>query len=529
MRISRLSAALLAWLCTALFVMGFSSGFAGTIQISMPSRRKIFLVVRNAKEQPEQDDISQPRMAFGGIPGPASSSNSGPAKKNYSVTSWKPGNTLRTASTAGSNNSYLWEMPSSSSSAKKTNETFPSFESTSESSSAMDDLFKDAEEEEEDSEDDFSLIPTKIPTENSPTWELGNSFDHFLNQCAIQSFLFLLKTCRDPQTLLWLEHFTAPAITASRNRLAVQERQAIRMGGSANSKLLSYHGLAAMNTTAFPTWDSYFRQLLDLPTERHIIDSWQAHIPSYELEIQPVSLCTRLMSVREQIAREFTKDLSVLANMGGQTLQTYWRGIRDMGDEPRQSQQEGRTSGTATLLFLEFAPEFDGDVAPSPLRKGNFDLLVLLATQESIHRLLMMTGDDAAVHKDDPVGDECPLNIMSRSNRNFLSNFYLQRLVSHFTGRQRYGRADQFLQELLLSTPSVMVSDYDDNNDDSDDTSCLVDPTRIAEQILEMRQVVAREWQAQAASVPELHVDLKRLQLDRLMESYDNYDDEAYQ
>jgi len=457
-------------------------------------------------------------MFFGGIPGPASSNNnnnSGLPKKSYSVTSWKPGNTLRTATTAGSNNAYLWNMPSSGSAAAaaKEDETKKSPENTPKtaSNSARDNVFRDKEEEEEDDDDDdpdddYSLIPTKIPTTESPTWELGNHFDQFLNQCAIQSFLFLLKTCRDPQTVLWLEAFTQPAITHSRNRLAQQERQTLHLGGSANSKLLSYHGLAAMNTTAFASWDAYFRQLLDQPVEHQTVESWQAHIPAYDLEINPASLCTRLLSVREQVAREFARDLSVLAS------------------SPKE--QEGRiiTGSGATLLFLE--PFEDGESAPSPLRKGNFDLLVLLVTQESIHRVLMManTGTTPAniVTVDNEEDDECPVTILSRSNRNFLSNFYLQRLVSHFTGRQPYGRADQFLQELLASAPSstmIVDSNNDDDNNDDDDP-CRVDPTQIAQHILDMRHVVAREWKAEAERVPESHTDLKRLQLDRLLESY---------
>ena len=274
-----------------------------------------------------------------------------------------------------------------------------------------------------------------------------------------------MKTCRDPQTVLWMEEFTKPAISATRNRLAVQERQTLQMGGTANSKLLSYHGLAAMNTTAFPVWDSYFRQLLQQPVEQHIIESFQSHFPSYELEINPPSLCGRLLSVREQIAREFARDLGVLETLGGQTLEQYWRGLRgDRRPAPEDADDNhGRTGGTATLLFLELAPEADSDLHPSPLRKGNFDLLVLLATQESIHRVLMMKDSDKQNAKeseeyDDDDDEECPISVMSRSNRQFLSNFYLQRLVSHFTGRQWYGRADEFLQELLRSTPSMVAA-----------------------------------------------------------------------
>lgn len=227
-----------------------------------------------------------------------------------------------------------------------------------------------------------------------------------------------------------------------------------------------------------------------------------------------------MISVREQIAREFAKDLAVLSTMGGQTLRTYWQGIRD-GDTAGVKDPL-RAGYAGSLLFLEADPNDDSDYMPSPLRKGNFDLLVLLATQESIHRVLnSATGSEYQAIRDDSSESE----LMSRSNRQFLSNFYLNRLVSHFTGGQRYGRADQFLQELLLSTPSMVIA-AEDNAPKGDATASLVDPTRIAEHILESRQHVAIEWARHAASVPESHMEIKRLQLDLLLKSYDRNDND---
>lgn len=368
--------------------------------------------------------------------------------------------------------------------------------------------------EEDDHDDDFLLIPTKIPTKDSPSWGLGNCFDQFLNQCTIQSFMFLLKTCRDPQTILWIESFTQPAIDAFTTPTR-PDNSSVPSGGSGNSKLLSYHGLAAINTTTFPTWDSYFRTLLEQPQELYLVESWQTHIPSYEMEINPASLCTRLISVREQIAREFVKDLSVLSTMGGQALQTYWRRTRDdMGTD--EIVDPLRSGGAGSFLFLEAHPNDDSDYAPSPLRKGNFDLLTLLATQESIHRVLNNDGEDE--NSQDRENEN-----MSRSNRQYLSNFYLNRLVSVFTGRQRYGQADQFLQDLLLSAPSLVSSMDEDVQ--KRDTALLVDPTRIVEEILSARQQVAIEWARHASNVPDLHIDIKRLQLNLLMKSYDRSED----
>lgn len=358
----------------------------------------------------------------------------------------------------------------------------------------------------DDLDDDYGVfIATKIPTQDSPFWAMGNCFDQFLNQCTIQSLMYLLKTCRDPQTVLWIEKFTRPQIILATNFMVPEA--AMPLGGSDNCKLLTYHGLAAMNTTAFPTWDSYFARLLEQPKEFYIIESSQTHIPSYEMDINPASICTRMISVREQIAREFAKDLPILSNIGEQTMQSYWQGIRDMAAEGRPDPLRSAYAGS--LLFLEL--DQDGDYIPSPLRKGNFDLLLLLATQESIHRALNIVNDEPNL----------PVHSMTKPNRQFLSNYYLNRLVSHFTGRQRYGRADEFLQELLRSTPtlSTRLDDEEQNGDSAE--FMLVDPCRIAEQLLEIRHHVAIEWAQRAAAVPDFHMEIKRLQLNLLLQSYE--------
>jgi hypothetical protein len=391
--------------------------------------------------------------------------------------------------------------------ATRENEDFDPTESTENNVAAA-----NSEEEDDDELDvDVVVISTKIPTTDSLSWAIGNSFDDFLNQCTVQSFMFLLKTCRDPQTVLWIERFTRPIIGAPPP--APSGRANLPMGGTSNSKLLSYHGLAAMNTTAFPTWESYFSQLMEQPKEFYLIESNQAHIPSYEMDINPASLCARMISVREQIAREFTKDLTIISSMGGQTLQAYWQGIRQAsgdknGEDPLRSGFAGR------FLFLD--ADHDDDYQPSPLRKGNFDLLMLLTTQESIHRVLNRVTTTAANDG------------LTTANRRFLSTFYLNRLVSHFTGRQRYGRADQFLQELLLSNPSMTMStgNLDDSATTDVASTMLVDPTRIAEQILDVRRDVAAEWAQRASTVPELHVEIKRQQLNLLMKSYSRNDDD---
>jgi hypothetical protein len=216
---------------------------------------------------------------------------------------------------------------------------------------------------------DTSGVPSGSLT--SP-WVLPNSFELFLTQCSIQSFVFLLKSLHDPHTVMWVESFTQPSI---RQKARPGDSQASQTGGSAKSKLLTYHGLAAFNTTVFPTWDSYFSKLLEQPMEMYIIESHSGLAPEYELEIKPASLCARIVSVREQIAREFVRDLGVIAAMGGHTLESHWESLK----ENREIQREN-------LFFLEMSLNVgDMDYAPSPLRKGNFDLLVLLTTQVRNH------------------------------------------------------------------------------------------------------------------------------------------------
>ncbi|GAX11002.1 hypothetical protein FisN_2Lh531 [Fistulifera solaris] len=304
----------------------------------------------------------------------------------------------------------------------------------------------------------------------------------FLNQCTIQSFLFLVKSLRDPQTVMWLEEFTQPdtRVTVIPEPSFPQENNP----GSFCSKLLVYHGLAALNTTRFPTWDSYFVQLLEQPVQSYVVESDLPHVPNYHLDMEPARLCSRIISVREQIAREFVKDLDAISSMGWRMLKSYWEEVRSpaaMGVDDRAA-KVARERRQQNFLFLEINPNEESDYQPSPLRKGNFDLLCNLVTQESIHRIL----------------NNQPGNL-------FLRRFYVDR-IHYFVGNQQYGRADSFLKELLLHVPTF--------EDASEGTVALTDPTSLAETILKIRDDVVREWKSLAVAVPDKHMMIRRLQLD---------------
>merc|ERR1711957_534866 len=94
--------------------------------------------------------------------------------------------------------------------------------------------------------------------------------------------------------------------------------------------------------------------------------------------------------------------------MGGQTFDWYWEKLRQSRDNDKEDDNETNDNenryNTQTplitdpsslrgsrdnLLFLEINVDDPNlDHKPSPLRRGNFDLLVLLATEEAIHRVL---------------------------------------------------------------------------------------------------------------------------------------------
>lgn len=378
-------------------------------------------------------------------------------------------------------------------------------------------------------------------------WKLSNNFHQFLNQCSIQSFMIVASSLRDPQTTRWINNFTAPVFdesednirltgtTEATNELTSDDNVANPNGESL--KLLKYHGLGVMNTTTFPTWESYFSTLLDQPAETLLVTPWNDMSKEYEVDINPASLCTRIISVRDQIAEEFANDLGVVANMGYHTMDSYWDymenednkdsdsdndsddapetlSISELGkaqenpinpDEGAAAVSYGNFGDTTPrilpphdLVFLNYALDTIDGFTPSPLRRGNFDLVVLLATQESIHRILNNDQqEDLGIDRD--------------MFQKYLLDFYAARIDSHFSGIQRYSRADDFLEELLFSSPRMSTGDG---------VSGLVNPVRLTEIVLDERRHVALEWQAMSKDVPNDHISIKRLQLDKLMQSY---------
>lgn len=245
----------------------------------------------------------------------------------------------------------------------------------------------------------------------------------------------------------------------------------------------------------------------------------------YNIDIDPVSLVSRIVSVREQITAECQRDFETLIFANDQILASYFETQehsreenKESGDEdldqddgdmesltiPYSDAQQPRDHAKGAfdrynaMLLLSNSMDFNQH-SSSPLRKGTFDLMLLLSTQESVHRVLKDYAQ---------AGDEREVSFA------WLRDFYLERVQDYFDGHQLYGRADDFLEELLLTPP--MLKNLDDEGHRKEVVG-LVDPLRMAEDIIRRRSEVGREWQETIANVQHEHMELRKELLARQM------------
>jgi len=85
-------------------------------------------------------------------------------------------------------------------------------------------------------------------------------------------------------------------------------------------------------------------------------------------------------------------------------------------------------------------------------------LLLLLATQESIHRVLKSYKDDDEVRQE---------------TYEFLLDFYKDHVKDHFDGHQTYARSEDFLDEMLTSSRTLIET--------KNEILAWVNPARVAE------------------------------------------------
>lgn len=317
---------------------------------------------------------------------------------------------------------------------------------------------------------------------------------NLLTQRAIQSFCFLLDNCRDPHSVKWIEDFLG-----TRNQL-------------------NYHGTGAGYIERFGgKWDIPLLKMLEHPKDHVIVSAkrrgrghggWSKNNPylperwvEFKIDIDPSYLTTRIVSVREQIATEWITDLDILKEANQMILISYFDIVKRDRESASKNEDNIPISNdyiknsevaferTATNIFQNNTV-FGEIIASSPSRRANFDLLYNLCTQESIHRLLRILADGRSKQ--------------AETSFAWLREYYCDRVEEFFDGDLSYGRADDFIEELLLTSPSVIMEKK------SGKVIGLADPLGLAEQIIEIRHYVCNEWKETMMQVPEAHTEIRK-------------------
>jgi len=238
--------------------------------------------------------------------------------------------------------------------------------------------------------------------------------------------------------------------------------------------------------------------------------------------------------VREQLGREWAEDLELVRSANDVIITSYnqknidarlnevarkrFQDADDNGSlDPLPASSHSGASSTGDSMYSgsfggrsEKTHAFDRtevfmlnnhgafqDMASSPLRTSNFDLLFVLTTQEGIHRTLKS-------YKKSGKDMEIPFN--------WLRDFYTMNLEKYFDGNRGFGNADDFLDDLLVTPPSLKTT--------SDGKFGLVDPLAIAEDIIRIRGEIALEWKNIMLEVTKEHELLRSEIFIRQMEKW---------
>ena len=246
-----------------------------------------------------------------------------------------------------------------------------------------------------------------------------------------------------------------------------------------------------------------------------------------ELSIDPPALVRRILSVREQLSKEWVEDLDILLKLNDEIIDHFEEYINKVTtkdeewddcageDNPKIShtRKDARhktdvkdsndldlllkalvkssgnkpppdafsTSSYNTTMEINVKQNdpneekretvFDGNIfntwsqllwnpkrSSSPYRKANFDLLLLLATQESIHRVFNSYKTDDTIRPE---------------TLGWLLDFYTDNVNEYFDGHQTYARSEDFLEEMLKSPRTLIET--------KNEILAWVDPAVVAE------------------------------------------------
>jgi len=319
---------------------------------------------------------------------------------------------------------------------------------------------------------------TNLATEKN---DARTDIRNLLTQRSIQSFLRLCEECRDPHTGKWITDFlrTNPNL--------------VDFHGTGSKFLEDYGGL----------WDAPLLSMITQSKDQITFSAkkrgrghggWSKDNPYLEerwmemsIDIDPPSLASRILAVREHIASEWIIDLDILIQSNDLILDSFFQTQKQNRDV------EGSLVGGESQAFERTAVYRMNDVSrfatttSSMFRRSNFDLLYNLCTQAAVHRILR--GMKAE-------GKERTVSYV------FLRDWYSGRAEEYFDGHLQFGQADDFMDDLLQTSPSILST--------QDGMTELVDPVGVAEVIIKMRKDVAEDWKVLMNRVPEDHTGLRQ-------------------
>ena len=125
----------------------------------------------------------------------------------------------------------------------------------------------------------------------------------------------------------------------------------------------------------FPAWDTFFTSLLEQPDTVLKIhtpkDLGERAYSNFDIDIEPARLCARILSVREQLAREMTGDLKAIANMGQLIFKSYWENSKNRKETKQTTKTGNGRSGDSSpygfdrpsTMYINFDPRDDADPA----------------------------------------------------------------------------------------------------------------------------------------------------------------------
>ncbi|GMI61417.1 hypothetical protein ScalyP_jg7736 [Parmales sp. scaly parma] len=299
-----------------------------------------------------------------------------------------------------------------------------------------------------------------------------NDYNHlraFLTQRSIQTLMFYSTLVRDPHTAMWLEEF----------------------GGEEHHLFNKFHGTTGMN---HHTWDGYIQELLSHEDQELIISTrrrgpgmggWSKSNPylkprfnENKISLSPRGLAVRLLSIREQIASEFVSDLDLIRSQE----KSIWESRRMLMADKSQDRDQVTFVRMGVSILSQSLPE-----GSTPLRVGAYDLLTLMSTHDAVLNILKNLRENGNADNNEYV---------------FLLGFYEERL-HFFEGSGIYGRADDFLEELIKAEATINTTD-----------GSVLDPLRLAKLLLTERNAVCDAYSEICSNIEEDHLELRRTLLE---------------